>query len=73
MIAPWTTSSRPAKWLSLIVELYNDERPHNSIGNLTPNEVHKKILKLKNDGRIITGLKVNCKLILTRVRYNKTK
>ena len=30
--------------LSFVVDLYNEERPHNSIGNLTPNEVHQNNL-----------------------------
>lgn len=30
------------KLLAKIVDIYNSERPHNSIGNLTPNEVHYK-------------------------------
>ena len=29
------------KILSFVVNLYNEERPHNSIGNHVPNEVHE--------------------------------
>ena len=28
--------------LNAVVQLYNNERPHMSIGNLTPNLVHQK-------------------------------
>lgn len=31
--------------LKIVVELYNNERPHMSIGNLTPNQVHQNNLK----------------------------
>ena len=31
--------------LDLVVKLYNNERPHMSIGNLTPNQVHQNNLK----------------------------
>lgn len=31
--------------LKQVVKLYNEERPHNSIGNLYPNEVHENNLK----------------------------
>jgi transposase InsO family protein len=31
--------------LDFVVKLYNDERPHNSIGNLVPNQVHELNLK----------------------------
>jgi transposase InsO family protein len=31
--------------LDFVVKLYNEERPHNSIGNLFPNQVHKQNLK----------------------------
>ncbi len=33
------------KVLDFVVKLYNDERPHNSIGNLVPNQVHELNLK----------------------------
>lgn len=33
--------------LEAVVDLYNNERPHMSISNLTPNEVHLSIEKLK--------------------------
>ena len=35
------------KLLKAVVDLYNNERPHMSISNLTPNQVHKSIKKLK--------------------------
>ncbi|WP_081897881.1 integrase core domain-containing protein [Flavobacterium sp. 83] len=31
--------------LSAVVQLYNNERPHMSIGNLTPNHVHQNNIK----------------------------
>jgi transposase InsO family protein len=31
--------------LDAIVKLYNNERPHMSIGNLTPNQVHENNIK----------------------------
>ncbi|MCE2507597.1 MAG: transposase [Nitrosopumilaceae archaeon] len=31
--------------LKAVVHLYNDDRPHMSIGNLTPNQVHYNNLK----------------------------
>ncbi|GAA4273186.1 integrase core domain-containing protein [Aquimarina gracilis] len=31
--------------LKVVVNLYNNERPHMSIGNLTPNQVHQNNLK----------------------------
>jgi putative transposase len=31
--------------LNAVVQLYNDERPHMSIGNLTPNQVHQNNIK----------------------------
>ena len=33
------------KLLKAVIELYNNERPHMSIGNLTPNQVHKNNIK----------------------------
>jgi transposase InsO family protein len=33
------------KLLEAVIELYNNERPHMSIGNLTPNQVHKNNIK----------------------------
>ena len=33
------------KLLKAVIELYNNERPHMSIGNLTPNQVHKNKIK----------------------------
>jgi putative transposase len=41
--------------LKTVVELYNSERPHMSIGNFTPNTIHysKNKIKQKNYGRII--------------------
>ena len=37
--------NRAKQLLKKVVELYNDERPHMSIGNLTPNKVHHQSLK----------------------------
>lgn len=33
--------------LKTVVELYNNERPHMSIGNLTPNQVHQNNIKIE--------------------------
>lgn len=33
--------------LDFVITLYNEERPHNSIGNLTPNYVHENNIKTK--------------------------
>lgn len=33
--------------LASVIELYNEERPHNSIENYTPKEVHEKNIKTK--------------------------
>lgn len=33
--------------LSQVVELYNTDRPHMSIGNLTPNQIHQNPLKIE--------------------------
>lgn len=33
------------KVLDLVIKLYNEDRPHNSISNLLPNQVHKERLK----------------------------
>jgi len=35
------TITEAKKVLSFVVKLYNEERPHMSIGNLSPNQVHK--------------------------------
>jgi transposase InsO family protein len=37
------------KRLAQVVYLYNKERPHNSIGNLTPESVHNKYLEISNE------------------------
>ncbi|WP_309597459.1 integrase core domain-containing protein [Flavobacterium davisii] len=61
--------------LEAVVDLYNDERPHMSIGNLTPNQVHhnniknRKIMeellyKKSYYCKPIVGLKMSCKYIL---------
>jgi len=39
------TITEAKKVLSFVVKLYNEERPHMSIGNLSPNQVHKLNLK----------------------------
>ena len=31
--------------LDTVIQLYNNERPHMSIGNLTPNQVHQNNIK----------------------------
>lgn len=35
--------------LKLVVDLYNNERPHMSIGNLTPNQIHQSIKPIKTE------------------------
>jgi putative transposase len=61
--------------LKTVVELYNNERPHMSIGNLTPDQVHQNNIKTEKLWKNyyvkspiyckpITGLKMNCKSIL---------
>jgi transposase InsO family protein len=37
------------KLLKDVVDLYNNERPHMSIGNLTPNHIHHSITKIKTE------------------------
>lgn len=39
------TIEQARELLSAVVKLYNNERPHQSIGFLTPNQVHKKNIK----------------------------
>ena len=39
------TIAEAKKVLSFVVKLYNEERPHMSIGNLLPNQVHQQSLK----------------------------
>lgn len=35
--------------LKAVVDLYNNERPHMSIGNLTPNQIHQSTTKIKTE------------------------
>ncbi len=42
-----TNISEARKVLAFVIKLYNEERPHNSIGNLTPAYVHKNNIKTK--------------------------
>lgn len=35
--------------LKQVVHLYNNERPHNSIGNLTPNQIHQSVTVIKTE------------------------
>jgi len=35
--------------LKIVVDLYNNERPHMSIGNLTPNQIHKSLEPIKTE------------------------
>lgn len=37
------------KELSFVIKLYNEERPHMSIGNLTPNQLHHSIKPIKTE------------------------
>ena len=46
-------SQEAKELLDAVIKLYNNERPHMSIGNLTPNHVHQNKKKKKNYGRII--------------------
>jgi putative transposase len=36
-----------------VVKLYNNERPHQSIGFLTPNQVHEENIKTEKYGKTI--------------------
>ena len=62
--------------LKAVIDLYNNERPHMSISNFTPNHIHqskttikaerlwKKLLPKKNYYcKPRTGLTINCKLV----------
>ena len=35
--------------LKAVVDLYNNERPHMSIGNFTPNYIHQSITNIKTE------------------------
>ena len=35
--------------LKAVVDLYNNERPHMSIGNFTPNQIHQSTTKIKTE------------------------
>ena len=37
------------KLLAKVVSLYNEERPHNSIGNLTPENVHNQYNQIEKE------------------------
>lgn len=39
------TLSVAKQLLERVVEVYNDERPHMSLGNLTPNQIHNRLAK----------------------------
>ena len=39
--------NRAKKLLKAVVDLYNNERPHMSIGNLTPNKIHQSTNQIK--------------------------
>ena len=42
-----TNNEQAKDVLSFVVKLYNEERPHNSISNLTSCEVHKNKIKIE--------------------------
>lgn len=43
------TTLEAKELLQLVVNLYNNERPHMSIGNLTPNQIHQSIKPIKTE------------------------
>jgi transposase InsO family protein len=44
-----TTILEAKELLKTVVELYNNERPHMSIGNLTPNQIHQSTKPIKTE------------------------
>ncbi|MCH6198285.1 IS3 family transposase [Aquiflexum sp. LQ15W] len=54
------TNAYPKKYISQIIKIYNDMRPHEGLGNLTPNQVHDKGFKRHDTERVI-GKKYNWK------------
>ena len=44
-LAPAWDIQEAKELLDAVIKLYNNERPHMSIGNLTPNQVHQYNLK----------------------------
>lgn len=43
----------PTRKIKEIIKIYNDVRPHNSLNNLTPNQIHHLGFKRHNDERVI--------------------
>lgn len=54
------TDINPQKYMSQIIKIYNDMRPHESLGNLTPNQVHDEGFPRHDTERVI-GKKYNWK------------
>ena len=54
------TNAYPKKYISQIIKIYNDMRPHEGLGNLTPNQVHDEGFKRHDTERVI-GKKYNWK------------
>jgi len=58
--------------LKAVVDLYNNERPHMSISNLTPNEVHKSTEKLKLNKLWKNYYKKNSSIVKQEQDINQT-
>ena len=43
----------PNRKIKEIIRIYNEVRPHNSLNNLTPNQIHHLGFKRHNDERVI--------------------
>ena len=54
------TNINPKKYIIKIIKIYNDMRPHESLGNLTPNQVHDEGFTRHDTERVI-GKKYNWK------------
>lgn len=50
------TNLNPGKYINQIIKIYNDMRPHQGLGNLTPNQVHDKGF-LRHDTERVIGKK----------------
>ena len=55
------TNINPQKYVSQIIKIYNDMRPHESLGKLTPNQVHDEGFPRHDTERVI-GKKYNWKM-----------
>jgi len=60
------------KLLNIVVDLYNNERPHMSINNLTPNQVHQSAEKLKLNKLWKNYYKKNSTIVKQKQDINQT-